>query len=78
MEQQYIGVDLHKATFQACAVSATGTRLWEAQFPRTADGITAFAARGIADAAVAVDATGPTWVFVDAVKCTGFIGGRFM
>jgi hypothetical protein len=24
MEPQYIGVDLHKASFQACAVSATG------------------------------------------------------
>ena len=62
------GSILHKATFQACAISATGTRLWEAQFPRTADGIAAFAARGVAHAAVAVEATGPTWAFVDAVR----------
>ena len=71
MEQQYIGVDLHKATFQACAVSATGTRLWEAPFPRTAEGIAAFAARGLTRAHVAVEATGPTWAFVDAVQAYG-------
>jgi hypothetical protein len=28
MEQHYIGVDLHKAFFQACALSATGVRAW--------------------------------------------------
>ena len=71
MEQQYIGVDLHQATFQACAISATGTRRWEAPFPRTAEGIAAFAERGIAQACVAVEATGPTWAFVDAVQAFG-------
>jgi transposase len=71
MERQYIGVDLHKATFQACAVTAQGTRLWEAQFPRTPDGLAMFFSRGVAGATVAVEATGPTWVFVDAVQSAG-------
>lgn|SRR5262245_5269484 len=71
MEPQYIGVDLHKATFQACALSASGTRLWEAQFPRTAEGLTAFGQRGVTQAWVAVEATGPTWPFVDAVQALG-------
>jgi transposase len=71
MEPQYIGVDLHKATFQACAVSTTGARLWEAPFPRTAEGIGAFGQRIGAQASVAVEATGPTWAFVDAVQALG-------
>jgi hypothetical protein len=33
MEQHYIGVDLHKGFFQACAMQADGARLWERQFP---------------------------------------------
>jgi transposase len=68
MERKYIGVDLHKATFQACALNGTGELLWEGKFDRTAAGIAAFASRGIADAAVAVEATGPTWPFVDALQ----------
>ena len=28
MFQHYIGVDLHQAFFQACAVTATGDRAW--------------------------------------------------
>lgn len=68
MEPQYIGVDLHKAYFHACAVQADGTRLWEARFARTADGVAAFGARGIGPAQVAVEAMGPTWAFVDAVQ----------
>jgi transposase len=71
MEKQYIGVDLHKATCQACAVTPQGTRLWEAQFPRTADGFASFVARGVTAAHVAVEATGPTWVFVDALHGVG-------
>ncbi len=47
MERQYIGIDLHKASCQACALTAAGTRMWEAKCPRTADGIAACAARGI-------------------------------
>lgn len=68
MEHQYIGVDLHKASFQACALDETGGRLWEARYPRTSAGLTAFAARGVRRAHVAVEATGPTWAFVDALQ----------
>jgi transposase len=71
MENQYIGVDLHKASFQACAIDPTGARLWEAAFSRDAAGLNAFAARGIVAAHVAVEATGPTWAFVDAVQAAG-------
>ena len=48
MTQEYIGVDLHKAFFQACAMSPTGERTWEGRFPRTADGVARFIARGVA------------------------------
>jgi transposase len=72
MNREYIGVDLHKAFFQACALTATGERLWEARFPRTSDGIARFVARGIdAQRAIAVEASGPTWAFVDALTPTG-------
>lgn len=71
MERQYIGIDLHKASFHACAVTETGTRLWEGSFPRSAEGIAAFAAREVAGAQLAVEATGPTWPFVDAVTAIG-------
>lgn len=65
--QQYIGVDLHKASFQACALRSDGSRVWEARFPRTVDGLRAFQERCDAATAVAVEATTPTWHFVDAV-----------
>lgn len=68
MEPHYIGVDLHKASFQACALSATGARLWEEKFARTPAGVAAFAARQIRGAQVAVEATGPTWTFVDQLQ----------
>jgi transposase len=72
MTQEYIGVDLHQAFFQACAVTPTGARTWEGRFPRTADGVARFMARGIGAAqAVAVEASGPTWAFVDALRPTG-------
>lgn len=71
MEPQYIGIDLHKAAFHACALRQDGTRLWEAQFPRTAEGVAALAARDVAGAQLAVEATGPTWAFVDAVTALG-------
>ena len=35
MEREYIGIDLHKAFFQVCAVSATGERQWEQRWPTT-------------------------------------------
>lgn len=71
MERQYIGIDLHKASFHACAISGDGTRQWEAVFPRTAEGLAAFGAREICGAQLAVEATGPTWAFVDAVTALG-------
>jgi transposase len=71
MEPKYIGVDLHKASFHACALRSDGTRLWEAKFARTPDGLTAFAGRDIIGAQLAVEATGPTWAFVDAVTALG-------
>ena len=72
MTQEYIGVDLHKAFFQACAMTATGERRWEGRFPRTAEGVARFIARGVGSAqAVAVEASGPTWAFVDALAPTG-------
>jgi transposase len=67
MEKQYIGVDLHQAFFQACAVSAEGTRLWEGRFPRTAEGLAAFRTRCDPQVALAVEASTPTWHFADAV-----------
>lgn len=64
---QYIGVDLHKAFFQVCAMTPRGERLWEARFARTAEGIEAFVARCTPGSAVAVEATTPTWHFVDQI-----------
>jgi transposase len=71
MERQYIGVDLHKQFFQACAVNATGDRLWEMRFPRTDGGMRLFQARCSQATAIAVEACGPTWAFVDALGPTG-------
>ena len=71
MEQQYIGIDLHQASFHACAIASDGTRQWEAVFPRDATGIASLAARGIVGVQLAVEASGPTWTFVDAVTAHG-------
>lgn len=71
MEREYIGIDLHKQFFQACAITATGERRWEQRFPRTDGGLTLFRARCTSGSAMAVEATGPTWAFVDAVQATG-------
>ena len=72
MTREYIGVDLHKVFFQACAVTPTGDRVWEARFTRTAEGLAQFLARGVGrDHAVAVEASGPTWAFVDALEPSG-------
>lgn len=67
MEKQYIGVDLHQAFFQACAVTPSGERVWEGRFPRTEAGIAAFLARLEAQTAVAVEASTPTFHFADAI-----------
>src|SRR6476646_1162913 len=72
MTQEYIGVDLHKSFFRACAMTRTGERRWEARLPRTAEGVARFVGRGIGDDhAIAVEASGPTWAFVDAVQPSG-------
>jgi transposase len=69
--EQYIGVDLHKQFFQACSITSTGERAWEMRFPRTDGGLSLFCARCGPQTAVAVEACGPTWAFVDAVQPTG-------
>jgi len=72
MTTEYIGIDLHKAFFQACAIGSAGERHWEGRFPRSPEGIAQLIVRGIgADVAVAVEASGPTWAFVDALAPTG-------
>jgi transposase len=67
MTEQYIGVDLHKAFLQACAVDARGRRLWECRFERTPAGLAEFVGRCGPTSAVAVEASTPTWHFADAV-----------
>ena len=69
---QSIGIDLHKAFFQVAAMTRTGEQTWEAKYPRTADGIEACRARCSAQSAVAVEATTPTWHFVDEI--VGYVG----
>jgi transposase len=67
MSTEYIGIDLHKAFFQVCAKDVTGETCWEERWPRTAGGIAAFLARCGPSSCVAIEASGPTWSFVDAV-----------
>ena len=67
MVDQYIGIDLHKAFFQACAVSPLGERLWEERFPRNTDGMAGLIARCTSHSALAVEASTPTWHFADAL-----------
>lgn len=67
MFEHYIGVDLHQGFFQACAVTASGERMWEARFPRTDPGLAAFRARCDERTSVAVEASTPTWHFADAL-----------
>jgi len=66
--EHYIGVDLHQAFFQACAVTASGARVWEDRFPRTEAGIAALLARCDPQTALAVEASTPTWHFADAIR----------
>jgi transposase len=65
--EHYIGIDLHKAFFQACAMNHAGDCLWEGRFPRTAAGIEALLARCSAPTAVVIEASTPTWHFADAL-----------
>ena len=71
MEREYIGIDLHKQFCPVCAVDVRGGRRWEGRFPRSASGMAALQARCSATSAIAVEATGPTWTFVDALAPTG-------
>ena len=64
------GVDLHKAFFQACAVDAVGMRCWEDRFATTPAAWPPFW-RGRPRTSVGVEASGPTWSFVDQLQ------GRF-
>lgn len=68
MNEQYIGIDLHKSFFQACALTVDGTRLWEDRFPTTGEGLAAFRERCGPAVRVAVEASGPTWAFADHVS----------
>ena len=65
MEQEYIGIDLHKAFFQVCTINGKGERQWEHRWPTTDEVIAALVARCGASSCVAVEASSPTWAFVD-------------
>lgn len=67
MEREYIGIDLHKAFFQACAITSTAERRWEQRWPTTDHGIAALLTRCGSHSHVAVEASSPTWAFVDRI-----------
>lgn len=67
MEPEYLGIDLHKAFFQVCAVGATGERRWEQRWPTTPAGIAGLLTRCGPQSRLAVEASSPTWAFVDQV-----------
>jgi transposase len=67
VEQEYIGIDLHKAFFQVCAIDWTGTRLWEQRWATTDVGIAGLLTRCGPHSRLAVEASSPTWAFVDRV-----------
>ena len=69
MEREYIGVDLHKAFFQACAIDQRpDDGCGKARFQRTPEGIGALRrARWPSARAIAVEASGPTWALVDTL-----------
>lgn len=67
MEQEYIGIDLHKAFFQVCTIDGQGARQWEQRWPTSEAGIAAFLTRCGSQSRVAVEASSPTWAFVDRI-----------
>lgn len=67
MVTEYIGIDLHKAFFQGCALAPDGTRRWEQRWPTTDAGITALLTRCTRQSALAVEASSPTFSFADRV-----------
>jgi transposase len=72
VEREYIGIDLHKRSFHACALTATAERRWEQRWPTTEAGIGALLARCGPQSQVAVEASSPTWAFVD--RLMGHVG----
>jgi transposase len=67
VEQEYIGIDLHKAFFQVCAVRPNGERHWEQRWPTTEEGIAGLLTRCGPHSRIAVEASSPTWAFVDRI-----------
>jgi transposase len=67
VEQEYIGIDLHKAFFQVCTIDSKGERQWEQRWPTSEAGIAAFLTRCGSQSRVAVEASSPTWAFVDRI-----------
>jgi transposase len=67
MEREYIGIDLHKAFFQGCAITPTGERQWEQRWPTTDEGIAGLLMRCGPHTWLAVEASSPTWAFVDRI-----------
>jgi len=67
VEPAYIGIDLHKAFFHVCAVNGSGERQWEDRWPTTDSGIQALLRRCDRVSRIAVEASSPTWAFVDRV-----------
>lgn len=73
MEREYIGIDLHKAFFQVCALSVMGERRWEARWPTTDEGIAGLLTRCGSQSLLVIEASSPTWAFVDRV--VAHVGG---
>ena len=67
MEQEYIGIDLHKAFFQVCTINGQGERQWEQRWPTSDAGIVGLLTRCGAHSRIAVEASSPTWAFVDRI-----------
>src|SRR4030095_9589355 len=67
VEPAYIGIDLHKAFFQACALNGIGERQWDQRWPTTESGIVGLLTRCDEASRVAVEASSPTWAFVDRI-----------
>jgi transposase len=67
VEPLYIGIDLHKASFQACAINSIGERLWEQRWLTTEHGIADFVSHCPSYSHVVVEASSPTWAFVDRI-----------
>jgi transposase len=67
VEREYIGIDLHKAFFQVCALTSTGERQWEQRWPTSDAGIAGLLTRCGRQSRIAVEASSPTWAFVDRI-----------